>query len=207
MAKVLIACEYSGTVRNAFLAAGHDTYSCDIIQSDDNSPRHIIGDVKQLLSQPWDLIIAHPPCTYLSNAGACRMYPTKGVISQDRFQKAIAAKSFFMSFYQANTKFLAIENPLPLKVVDLPKPTQIIQPYQFGEPYTKKTLLWLKGLPHLKPTNILTEGVVPFVPSGTSRKLRGSSYGAAKRGNDSKNRSKFFPSIAFAMAEQWGAFL
>lgn len=207
MAKILIACEYSGIVRNAFAALGHDVTSCDIIQSDDNSPNHIIGDVSEILSKEWDLIVAHPPCTFLSNAGACRMYPTKGNLSTERFNKAMIAKAFFMSFYNANTRFLAIENPLPLKVVGLPIHTQTIQPYQFGEPYSKRTLLWLRGLPLLNHTNILTENIVPYIPSGTSRKLGGASYGAAIRGDDSKNRSKFFPSIAQAMANQWGSIL
>jgi len=201
--KVLVACEYSGVVRDAFIAKGHDAMSCDLLPTDREGP-HYQGDVFDIINDGWDLMIAHPPCTYLSNAGACRMYPTKGNIDPTRFEKAMEAKEFFMSLLSVNISKICIENPKPLTVVGLPKETQIIQPFMFGEPYTKKTLLWLKNLPSLIPTNLVTENIVPFVPSGTSRKLRGASYGAAKRGNDGKNRSKTFQGIANAMAEQWG---
>lgn len=147
----------------------------------------------------WDMIIAHPPCTYMSNAGACRMYPHKGQIDTMRLEKAMKAKDFFMAFYNANCPRVAVENPMPLKVVGLPKETQIIQPYYFGDPWSKKTYLWLKGLTELTPTNMLTEWK-PFVPSGTGRKLGGDSYGVA---HNSKERSKTFPGIAQAMVEQW----
>jgi hypothetical protein len=132
------------------------------------------------------------------------MYPTKGVIDPVRLELALEAKEFFMQLLNADIPKICVENPKPLNVVGLPKESQIIQPYMFGDPYTKKTLLWLKNLPLLTPTNVITENVVPFIPSGTSRKLGGASYGAAKRGNDGKNRSKFFDGIADAMAEQWG---
>ena len=201
--KVLIACEYSGTVRDAFIAKGHDAMSCDILPTDSPGP-HYQGDVMDVLGDRWDLMIAHPPCTYLSNAGACRMYPTKGVIDPNRYLKAMDAKKFFMELLNCDIPKICIENPKPLNVVELPKESQTIQPYMFGDPYTKKTLLWLKNLPPLIPTKVITENVVPFVPSGTGRKLGGASYGAAKRGNDSKNRSKFFQGIADAMADQWG---
>ena len=105
----------------------------------------------------WDLIIAHPPCTYMSKAGARFMYLTAGNVNQERLKKALQAKDFFMQFVNADCDKICIENPTPLKIVGLPKESQVIQPYQFGHPYSKRTLLWLKGLPELKPTNILTE--------------------------------------------------
>lgn len=150
----------------------------------------------------WDMIIAHPPCTYMSVAGACRMYPHKGQIDQARLEKAMAAKEFFMELYNADCDRVCIENPTPLKVVGLPQATQVIQPYQFGEPWSKRTLLWLRGLDPLEPTGIVTD-YKPFVPSGTGRKLGGETYGAAIP-HEGKARSVTFKGIAKAMAEQWG---
>ena len=150
----------------------------------------------------WDLIICHPPCTYLCKASARHMFNSPGVINIDRYQKAMAARNFFLYFWNLEGVAVCIENPTPLKCVELPKETQVIQPWQFGDPYTKRTCLWLKNLPPLQPTNIV-EPVSPYVPSFTSRKIH-DKYGAAKRGDDSKNRSKTFPGIAQAMADQWG---
>lgn len=152
----------------------------------------------------WDLVIAHPPCTYLSNAGACRLYPHKGEIDKDRFIEGLKGKEFFMRFWwygRLGCGKIAIENPMPSKAYELPTPTQIIQPFQFGHPFTKRTYLWLFGLNPLKPTDVV-EPEAPYCPSGTGRKLR-EKYGAAKRGEDAKNRSKTFSGIAKAMAEQW----
>lgn len=163
-------------------------------QTMDGSPHWIRGK--------WDLIIAHPPCTYMSIAGACRMYPTKGHIDPERYEKALEARDFFMKFYNADCNRICIENPMPMKCIGLPLETQRIQPYMFGEPWSKKTYLWLKGLPPLVPTNELTE-YKPFVPSGTNRKLGGNSYGA-RIPHDGKSRSNTFKGIAEAMAEQWG---
>jgi hypothetical protein len=95
----------------------------------------------------WDLIVAHPPCTYLSNAGACRLYPSKGQLDQERYELGLEAKEFFMKLYNANCEHIAVENPIPSKVFDMPPYTQIIQPYEYGHPFSKKTCLWLKGLP------------------------------------------------------------
>jgi hypothetical protein len=152
----------------------------------------------------WDMIIAHPPCTYLSNAGACRMYPRKGQIDQERFAKAMQAKEFFMKFYNADCERICIENPVPLLVVELPEKTQMIQPYQFGHPYTKKTYLWIKGLPALEPTNIV-DPVGPYVCGNAEiwkkQAANGTVYGKEK---SAKQRSKTFHGIARAMAEQWG---
>ena len=219
--KVLVACEESQTVCKAFRERGHEAYSCDIQEpSGGHHEWHILGDALPLLngncefktmdglthriSGKWDLIIAHPPCTYLTNAGACRMYPQKGKIDPNRFAKAMEAKKFFMDFLNADCEKICIENPVPLSVVELPKKTQAIQPYEFGHPYTKKTYLWLKGLPNLVPTNII-EPVGPYVCGNAEiwkkQAAKGVVYGKEK---SAKHRSKTFEGIAAAMAEQWG---
>ena len=130
------------------------------------------------------------------------MYPIAGQICSDRLEKAIQAKEFFMRFYGADCDRICIENPTPLKVVGLPRETQVIQPYMFGDPYSKRTLLWLHGLPELKPTNVL-EDFVPYLPSNTSgfSRGKGGSHGVA---HNAKDASKTFCGIAKAMAEQWG---
>lgn len=130
------------------------------------------------------------------------MYPKKGVINEARYKKGVEAKEFFMKFLNADCPRIAVENPVSSKVFQMPLHTQEIQPWQFGHPYTKKTRLWLKGLPKLKPTDVV-EPIGPYVPAGTGRKDR-SKYGAAKRGEDAKNRAKTFQGIAKAIAEQWG---
>ena len=154
----------------------------------------------------WDLIVAFPPCTYLSNAGACRLYPKKGQLDKERYQKGLEAKDFFMKFLEADCPRIAVENPVSSKVFDMPLHTQEIQPYEFdpdGEhQWTKKTRLWLVGLDPLMPTTPFDEPVGPYVPSDTGRKDR-SKYGAAKRGEDAKNRAKTFHGIARAMAAQF----
>ena len=162
---------------------------------------HLQVDALEMLKIQWDMIIAFPPCTYLSNAGACRLYPQKGVLDQERYKKGLAAKEFFMKFLDADCQRIAVENPVSSTVFQMPKHSQEIQPWQFGHPYTKKTRLWLRGLHPLVPTHIVTPDG-PYVPAGTGRKDR-SKYGAAKRGEDAKNRAKTFPGIAKAMAEQW----
>jgi hypothetical protein len=203
MMKILVACEESQAVCSAFRARGHEAYSCDIIECSGGHPEwHLQQDVVPLLKEKWDMIIAFPPCTYLSNAGACRLYPKKGQLDEERYQKGLEAKEFFMSFYNADCPRIAIENPVSSRIFEMPPHSQEIQPYMFGHPYTKKTRLWLKGLPPLTPTD-LVEPIAPYVPAGTGRKDR-SKYGAAKRGEDAKNRSKTFSGIAKAMAEQWG---
>jgi hypothetical protein len=218
---VLVACEESQRVCTAFREKGHNAFSCDIQECSGGHPEwHIMGDVLQVLNGSclfgtqddtihkidgrWDLIIAHPPCTYLTNAGACRMYPQKGKIDPNRFAKAMEAKKFFMAFLNADCEKICIENPIPLSVVELPEKTQVIQPYEFGHPYTKKTYLWLKGLPNLVPTNIV-EPVGPYVCGNAEiwkkQAAKGIVYGKEK---SAKHRSKTFEGIAQAMAEQWG---
>jgi hypothetical protein len=202
--KILIACEESQTVCKAFRKLGHEAFSCDIQDSSGGHPEwHIKGDaIAEAYSGKYDLMIAHPPCTYMSKAGARWMYPTAGVISNERLKLAMEAKQFFMKLLNAPIQFIAVENPLPLKIVQLPEPSMIVQPYQYGDPFSKKTLLWLKNLPDLIPTNILTE-YRTYLPSNTGGKSRGQSY-AKGAVNGSKNYSKTFKGIAEAMANQWG---
>ena len=221
--KILVACEESQAVTKELRRLGHEAYSCDIIECSGGHPEwHIKGDVLPLLngdcefntmdgenhylSGRWDMIIAFPPCTYLSNAGACRLYPKKGQLDMERYKKGLQAKEFFLKFLNADCDRIAVENPVSSSVFEMPKHTQEIQPYQFNDdgthPYTKKTRLWLKGLPMLIPTTPDCKPVGPYVPAGTGRKNR-EKYGAAKRGEDAKNRAKTFHGIAKAMAEQW----
>ena len=207
--KVLVACEESQTVCKAFRERGHEAYSCDIQEPSGGHPEwHILGDAiaaldggvittmdgKQHDVGKWDLLIAHPPCTYLSNAGARFLYP-KGVLNEDRLKLGLAAKDFFMAFYNADCEKICIENPTPSRVYDLPKYTQVIQPWMFGHPVQKRTCLWLKGLEPLKPTEIVEERQSSKVPGNWFNK------GGKER---QKNRAKTFPGIAKAMAEQWG---
>lgn len=198
--KVLVACEESQRVCLAFREKGHEAYSCDIQPCSGGHPEwHIRGDALELLKLEWDMIIAHPPCTYLSNAGAVRMFP-KGKLDKERYVKALKAKEFFMKFLEADCPKICVENPMPLSIMSMPKPDCIIQPYEFGEAYSKRTYLWLKGLQPLMPTTVIVSGIRPWVDS-TGGKGRKGQRGIAR---SQKERSKTFPGIAKAMAEQWG---
>ncbi len=216
--QILVACEESQAVTIALRRLGHEAYSCDIIPCSGGHPEwHIQQDVLPLLNGyaffkttdgashyilgRWDMIIAFPPCTYMSKAGARWMYPKAGQIDPRRFELAMKAKAFFFQFLNADCQRIAIENPRPLKIVQLPKPTQIIQPYEYGHPFSKATCLWLKGLHPLHPTQII-EHYTPFLPSNTGAFSRG---GGGHRGtaHDAKTASKTFPGIAAAMAAQW----
>ena len=200
--KVLLACEESQAVVKEFRALGHEAYSCDVLPtSGDNPEWHIQGDVLNYLNDGWDMIIGFPPCTYMTNGGAVRMYPKKGQIDPERYQKAMDAKALFMAIYNAPAKHIAIENPLPMKVIGLPARSQLIHPYQFGDPYSKKTCLWLKNLPQLVHTNVLTE-YQPFINGGGGR-LDRANYKDKKFAGGSIARSKTFTGIAKAMAQQW----
>lgn len=222
--RVLVACEESQEVCNAFRALGHEAYSCDIQECSGGHPEwHIRGDCLPLLNGnctfqtadththtqtgKWDLIIAHPPCTYISNAGACRLYPRKGELDKDRYIKGLKGKEFFMSFWwygYFGCGAMVIENPVPSSIYELPKPTNIIQPYEFGEEYSKKTYLWEFGVPHLMPTELVAN-FKPYVSCGTSRnKGNKEKSGYSRAGGASRSRSKTFPGVAKAMAEQWG---
>ncbi len=191
--KVLVACEFSGIVRDAFIAKGHDAISCDLLPTE-RPGAHYQGDVRDILGNGFDLMIAHPPCTYLSNAGARFMYP-KGILNQEGLDIALKAKEFFMELYNTDIKQICIENPIPTKIIGLPKYSQKIEPYYFGDMVQKKTCLWLKNLP------LLTYKKPNYKPEST--KLAGNWFN--KGGKDrQKNRAKTFPGIAAAMAEQWG---
>lgn len=184
--RVLVACEESQEVCKAFRAHGHEAYSCDIQECSGGHPEwHLQVDVLEILKMRWDLIIAHPPCTDLSVSGA-RWFVQKR--ADGRQQRSI---DFFMKFTNLDCPRVAIENPVCIMSTVWRKPDQIIQPWQFGHGETKATCLWLKGLPTLKPTNIVSgrEQRVWKMPPSSER---------------AKARSKTFPGIAQAMAEQWG---
>lgn len=137
--KILVACEESQTVTIELRKLGHEAYSCDIVPCSGGYPEwHLQEDVLPLLKQKWGMIIAFPPCTYLSNAGACRLYPQKGVLNQERYENGIKAKEFFLQFLNADCEKIAVENPVSSRVFEIPVHTQEIQPWQFGHPYTKK---------------------------------------------------------------------
>lgn len=200
--RVLVACEESQRVCIAFREKGHEAYSCDIEPCSGGHPEwHIQDDVLKHLNEDWDLIIAHPPCTYLSKAGACRLYPKAGQIDNERYQKGLEAKNFFMKLYNAPCSKICVENPVSLKIFNLPKCSQEIEPYMFGHPVSKKTRLWLKGLEPLIPTNIV-EKRGTFLPSSTSKNAYSGKNDKCTR--DAKIASKTFEGIAKAMAEQWG---
>lgn len=202
--KVLVACEESQEVCMAFRERGHEAYSCDLQEcSGGHDEWHIKADALQLLKMKWDLIIAHPPCTYLSNAGARWLYGG-GRLNAERYNLGLDGKAFFMRFWEADCERIAIENPIPSRVFEMPKYSQVIEPYQFGEPWSKKTCLWLKGLPPLLPTEIVSNHR-PYVSSGSYKKSHDKMYsGASRKGGAAKIRSKTFRGIAIAMAEQWG---
>lgn len=204
---ILIACEESQEVCKAFRELGYNAFSCDLQDCSGGHPEwHIKGDaLEEAYSGKYDLMIAHPPCTYMSKAGARWMYPTAGNIDESRLQKAMEAKEFFMKLLNAPIEHVAVENPLPLKVVELPTPTQIIQPYEYGHPYSKKTLLWIKNLPPLTPTEVIDD-YKPYLPSNTGGVNRGQKHsrGIAK---NAKESSKTFTGVAKAMAEQWSNFI
>lgn len=179
---VLVACEFSGTVRDAFIAAGHQAISCDLLPTESPGP-HYQGDVRDLLSEPFDLMIAHPPCTHLSISGA-RWF-------KDKRQEQAEALDFVRLLMNAPIPMIAVENPVSVISTHIRKPDQIIHPWQFGHGETKKTCLWLKGLPPLKATAIVAgrEPRIHFAQPGPNRW---------------KERSKTYPGIAAAMATQWG---
>lgn len=181
--RVLVACEYSGTVRDAFAARGHDAWSCDLLPTE-RLGNHIHGDVLQHLHRNWDLMIAHPPCTHLAVSGA-RWFKDKQIEQAE-------ALDFVRRLLDAPIPRIALENPISIISSRIRKPDQIIQPWQFGHGETKATCLWLKNLPKLTPTNIVEgrEARIHKMPPGPDRW---------------KERSRTFEGIAQAMAEQWGS--
>ena len=187
--RVLIACEFSGVVRRAFRERGHDAYSCDLLPTDgDDQTFHIQADVLQQLDQGWDLMVAHPPCTHLAVSGA-RWF--KGKEHEQR-----EALGFVESLLGAAIPRIALENPISIISSRIRKPDQIIQPWQFGHEETKATCLWLKGLPKLVPTQIMTIRNRNLTPSGQNK--------LGPSPDRWKLRSRTYEGIAAAMAEQWG---
>lgn len=201
--KVLVACEESQAVTKELRRLGHEAYSCDIIPCSGGHPEwHLQVDALELLKMKWDMIIAHPPCTYLTNAGARHLW--KGhQLNQERYEKGLEAKAFFMAFLNADCPRIAVENPIPSKVFELPQYTQIVQPYEYGHPFTKRTCFWLKGLQPLVPTNVV-EPTATWCPSGSYSHKHGEKHRGMFTTDRAKNRSKTFTGIAKAMAEQWG---
>jgi len=191
--RVLVACEFSGVVRDAFIASGHDAVSCDILPSERPGP-HIQGDAIEVARTPiWDLIIAHPPCTYLANSGVRWLYGGKGTTPDpERWRAMTLAADFFRLLQTAPCDRIAVENPVMHRHAGIRRPDQIIQPWQFGHGETKATCLWLKGLPKLAPTDIV---------SGRTARVHRASPGPDRW----KERSRTLPGIAAAMADQWGS--
>lgn len=212
---VLVVCEESQEVCKAFREKGHNAYSCDTQKCSGGRPEwHIWGDCRPLLNgccdfvtmdgvkhfiyYPWDMIIGFPPCTYLSKVSAPRLM-LNGVVDPIRYDKLLKAREFFYEILNANCEKIAIENPTPLKIAGLPQPDCVIQPYEFGHPYKKRTCLWLKNLPPLLPVFVIDKNeCTPWV---CARSRNGKSIGKAYT---KKQRSKTFRNIALAMANQWG---
>ena len=190
--KILVACEYSGTVRDAFIAKGHDAISCDFLPTESPGP-HYQGDVKDILYENWDMIVAFPSCTHLAVSGS-KYFAQK--IADGRQQQGI---DFFMLFANHPCKRIAIENPVGIMSTKWRKPDQIIQPYEFGHPESKKTCLWLKNLPKLQPTDIL-----PLPASGYWENQTPSGQNKLGPSADrAKIRSKTYAGIGAAMGNQW----
>ena len=215
--KILVACEESQVVCKAFREKGHEAYSCDIIECSGGHPEwHIQGSVLPLLNGRcsfttmdgtthtidgrWDMIIAFPPCTKTSNAGARHLYKG-GILNIPRYFDGLCGKALFLAIWAADCDKVVIENPTPSKVFDYPEPTQAIQPWQFGHPFTKKTLLWERGVPPLVPTNIV-EPERTWCPSGSYSGKHGDKHRGMFTTDRAKNRSKTFPGVAKAIAEQ-----
>ena len=220
--KVLVACEESQAVCKAFRKRGHEAYSCDIQECSGGHPEwHIKGDVLPIINgyktptdifitqdgfahcvpKRWDLIIAHPPCTYLTGAGACNIpkHP-------ERIPLGFEAAEFFLKILSAYCDKIVVENPPPMKRFNLPKYNQLVRPYMFGESNNKPICLWLKGVEELKPTNIVEKDkdIVRWVHKATGQKKSCSKWYNTNTSQHSKHRSKTFEGVAIAMAEQWG---
>ncbi len=191
--RVLIACEFSGIVTNAFRLKGHEAWSCDILPTDSNPDWHIQGDVLKQLDKNWDMMIAHPPCTYLCNSGVSWLHK-----DESRWIELEKASEFFKTLLEYDIPKICVENPIPHKYGKLPKYSQIVQPYEYGHPERKATCLWLKNLPKLKPTNNVKDEMLKLPKTQQQRTF----YVPIK--DRAKNRSITFEGIAKAMVEQWG---
>ena len=205
--RVLVACEYSGTVRDAFIRAGHDATSCDLLPSESDAGPHYQGDVFDIIDKGWDLMVAHPPCTYLTNAANGSLYKTEpsktgALVGPHRWAALIDGAVFFKSLLNAPIPRVAVENPrmnpYAVKVIGRGA-DQTVQPYEFGQPETKGVSLWLRGLPPLVGTEDVKAAMLAL-PYRERAKVHSASPGPDR----SKARSMFFPGIADAMAAQWG---
>jgi len=197
--RVLLACEESQAVCKEFRALGHEAYSNDILESSGGHANwHLHGDVRDYINQKWDLIIAFPPCTDLASSGAAWFEQKR---KDGRQQASI---DFFMLFTKLNCQRVVIENPVGIMSSVYRKPDQIVQPYQYGDPYEKRTCLWLKGLPLLKPTNVVKPEARTVYKSGKSMPTWYADAWGKPKAERSRIRSKTFMGIATAMAQQWG---
>lgn len=193
--KVLVACEFSGIVRDAFAARGHNAISCDLLMPYNANPgMHYQGDVRDILNNGWDLMIAHPPCTHLAVSGA-RWF-------KDKKEEQEEALEFVQTLLNAPIPRIALENPVSIISSRIRKPDQIVQPWMFGDPFTKTTCLWLKNLPKLKPTKIVDKGERHITKSGKSLPKW---YNLPPSEDRGMKRSVTFEGFANAMAEQWGS--
>jgi hypothetical protein len=214
--RVIVGCEESQEVCKAFRARGHEAYSCDLLPCSGGHPEwHLQGDVLEVIKggwfktqsgdfiniRKWDLGIFHPPCTYLSKAGACRLYPKAGEMNMLRYDFGIMAKEFFLKLLNTpEIDQVCVENPVSLKAFNMPLFTQEVEPYWFGHPVSKRTRLWLRNLPLLTPTNMV-EKKGTYLPSSTSKNAYSGKNDTLTR--DPHIASKTFPGIARAMASQW----
>jgi hypothetical protein len=209
--RVLVACEFSGTVRRAFAALGHDAWSCDVLPADDRSNRHIVGDARDILGDGWDLLmVAHPPCTRLCNSGIGWLtHAPKGKTVPQVWSELDDAADLFSAFWNAPIERIAIENPIMHRharerIEGYQAPTQTIAPWQFGDPIQKKICLWLKGLPALEPTKVVALPEPHFCVRKTGPRAGKPYRYYFHQGRSGHERSRFFPGIAEAMAQQWG---
>lgn len=209
MKRILLACEESQEVTKEFRKLGFEAFSCDILPCSGGHPEwHLQQDVTELLKQKWDAIIAFPPCTYLTVTGN-RWFNVEryGDKALKRIEDRKEAIDFFLMFANADCDFIAIENPVGIMSSEFRKPNQIIQPYQFGDAFEKKTCLWLKGFPNLEPTNIVEPPERTKFKSGKTMASWYSDAFKLPKDERAKLRSKTFPGIAKAIANQWGAVL
>jgi len=201
--KVLIACEYSGAVRDAFIKQGHDAMSCDLLPTDVEGP-HYQGSVTDILNDGWDLMIAHPPCTYLAVSGNRWLYNKDKSRNEERWKNREEGLDFVRTLMNAPIDRIVIENLVSCISSEIRKPDQIIQPWQFGDEAQKTTCLWLKNLPKLKPTKIVGKGEMVTYKSGNKMPKWYAEAFKLPKAERQKLRSKTFQGIADAMAKQWG---
>ena len=212
--KVLVACEYSGVVRDAFINKGHEAVSCDLLPCESDLGKHYQGDVTDILYDGWDMMIAHPPCTYLSVSGARWYYHPEDKelpyeerrphpLHPNRRQLQQEALDFVQLLLDAPIEKIAVENPVSVISTRIKKPTQIIQPYEYGHPTSKSTCLWLKNLEPLQPTDIVEPIWINVSDGKRMSKFHYDTYTLPKE-ERGKIRSATFPGIAKAMADQWG---